>query len=66
MPTQDDVDTLRGLAAQGIVKVRFSDGREVMYATPQQMLDAASQLQSLVTVTAAAARTTLSSFDRSE
>ena len=65
MATQEDVDALRSAAARGIVSVRFADGRQVTYAGPREMLEAASHMQALVVDPARSARTTLSSFDRS-
>jgi hypothetical protein len=48
MATQAEVDALRSAAARGILKVRFADGREVTYATPEQMLTTASRLEQQV------------------
>jgi hypothetical protein len=63
MATQAEIDALRSAAARGVLEVRHADGRMVKYATPQQLLDAAAQLQVMVSGSDFS-RTTTSSFAR--
>lgn len=45
MATQADVDALRDRAMQGVLEVRFSDGRTVKYANPAEMLRIAAEME---------------------
>jgi hypothetical protein len=65
MASQADVDTLRTLAASGVTMVQFADGRRVQYASPKEMLDAASRLEALIP-TATFERTTRIGTERDD
>jgi hypothetical protein len=65
MATQAEIDALRSAAAKGVLQVRLPNGSQVVYATPQQMLDAAAQLQAQL-AGSDFDRTTLAGFDRTE
>lgn len=63
MPSQADIDAMRDSAARGVVEVRFADGRTVKYASPDQLLRAAAELEGRVQA-ATFQRTTFTSFAR--
>lgn len=63
MVTQGEIDAMRAAAARGVLQVRFADGRQVTYASPDQLLRAAAELEGRLQA-GTFQRTTFSSFAR--